>query len=532
MSIIPKLIAALLFSLCLIGQAAPATLPDPVRDALKRANIPLSSIGIVVQQTDARTPLLSLNANQAMNPASTIKLLTTFASLETLGPAYQWKTDAYLDGKLENGVLQGNLVFKGYGDPKLTLEQFWLWLRELRQRGLRDIRGDIVLDRSYFEAASHDPAEFDNDPTRAYNVGPNALLLNFNALRLRLAPDAGGTGAAQTSALLEPHLSGYRISNRITTAAQRPCSGGDTYKARLEERSIVLEGTIPVDCGEVEDYFSLLPHSDYFFAVFSSLWNEMGGTLQGGLREGSAPADQAAFSTHLSPPLSEVIRDINKFSNNTMARQLFLTLGATAHASMIVPADPDAETAIPGGAVIPVNSLTPDTLPLNNPGAESEPPATPAMGMPQDTYPSGGLGAANIERSTEAVQQWLNKQQLHFPELVLENGAGLSRKERISPQHLAELLKHATDSPFAAELEASLPILGMDGSVKKRLKDSEAAGYAHLKTGTLEGVKSIAGYVKAQSGRQWIAVFIINHPNAAAGQDAQDALIDWLQKKH
>ena len=432
-----KIFSAFLLGASLTGQAASATLPESVRDALRRANIPLSSVGIVVQQTDARTPLLSLNADQAMNPASTIKLLTTFASLETLGPAYQWKTEAYLDGKLENGVLQGNLVFKGYGDPKLTIEQFWLWLREMRQRGLREIRGDIVLDRSFFEPASHDPAEFDNDPTRAYNVGPNALLLNFNALRLRLTPDAAGTGTAQTSAMLEPNLSGYLVSNRITTSAIKPCSGGDTYKARLEERSIVLEGTIPVDCGEVEDYFSLLPHSDYFFAVFSSLWNEMGGTLQGGLREGSAPAEQAAFSTHHSPPLSEVIRDINKFSNNTMARQLFLTLGTAAHASKIAPAAPDAETETPGGAVIPVNGIPPpDTLPSGNPGAGSDPPAAPARSTPVGAPPlRDDPPAASIERSTEAVRQWLNKQQLHFPELVLENGAGLSRKERISPQH-------------------------------------------------------------------------------------------------
>ena len=502
---------ALLFGLCLPGQVAAATLPKPVLDALKRANIPLSSVGVVVQQTDARTSLLSHNAGREMNPASTMKLLTTLASLETLGPAYQWKTEAYLDGELQNGVLQGNLVFKGYGDPKLTIEQFWLWLRELRQRGLQEIRGDIVLDRSFFEAASHDPAEFDNDPTRAYNVGPNALLLNFNAMRLRLVPDATKTDPAQTYALLDPALSGYRVSNRITTVAQRPCSGGDTYKARLEERSIVLEGTIPVDCGEVEDYFSLLPHDEYFFAVFSALWKEMGGTLQGKLRDGIAPSGQTAFSTHHSPPLSEVIRDINKFSNNTMARQLFLTLGTTPTAPMADPVPLDAE--------MPTLADNP-ALPVNLPEA-------PAGGTPVEAPP-----AANIARSTEAVQQWLSKHQLHFPELVIENGAGLSRKERISPQHLAELLQHAASSPFAAELEASLPILGMDGSIKKRLKDSDAAGYAHFKTGTLEGVKSLAGYVKARSGKQWIVVFVINHPRAAAGQDAQDALIEWLQRQH
>ncbi len=460
-----RILAALLFWLFLGGLAIAANLPQPVSDALKRAHIPLNSVGIVVRQTQARQPIISQNARQTMNPASTMKLLTTLVGLETLGPAYRWKTEAYLDGKLEDGVLNGNLVFKGYGDPRLTIEQLWLWLHELRQRGLREIRGDVVLDSGFFEAINHDPAEFDNDPIRAYNVGPNALLLNFNALHLRLIPTAG-----QTSALLEPDLYGYTISNRITATTQVPCNGGDTYAARLEGHSIVLEGTIPADCGEVENYFALLPHGDYFFAVFGALWKELGGTVQGKLSTGSAPINHAPFATRFSPPLSEVIRDINKFSNNTMARQLFLTLGAA--------------NGIPG----------------------------------------------SISGSTAVVQQWLKKQQLQFPELVLENGAGLSRSERISAQNLADILQRAAHSPFSAELEASLPILGMDGTVKKRFNDSEIAGHAHLKTGTLEGVKSIAGYVHAQSGKQWIVVFIINHPNAKYGQAAQDTLIEWLAK--
>ena len=522
------LIAALLITLCLIQQAVAVPLPKAVLDELKRANIPLSGVGIVVQKEDAGTPLLSRNAEQAMNPASTMKLLTTFAALEILGPAYRWKTEVYLDGKLENGVLQGNLVFKGYGDPKLTVEQFWMWLRELRLRGLREIRGDVVLDRSFFENIDHDPAEFDHDPTRAYNVGPNALLLNFNALHLRLIPNA-----TSTNALLEPDLSGYLLSNHVTTVARRPCSGGDNYTAHLEEHSIVLEGTIPEDCGEVDDYFSLLPHGDYFYAVFSALWNEMGGTLQGGMREGRAPPDQEPFSTHLSAPLSEVIRDINKFSNNIMARQLFLTLGTA------VPASAHTGKANPAQQLLPVEdviALIPDAGGLTSPVGE------PVMITPPDTRASDGLGAApplridppaaSIPRSIAAMRQWLASEHMEFPELVLENGAGLSRKERISPQHLAELLQHASRSRYAAELEASLPILGMDGTMKKRFKDNEIAGYAHIKTGMLEGVKSIAGYVKTHSGKQWVVVFLINHPNASLSQPAQDALVEWLQKWH
>ena len=574
--------------LCLITtRAVASTLPEPVSAALKRAHIPLSSVSILVQETGAPRPLVSLNVDRAINPASTMKLLTTIAALETLGPAYRWKTEAYLDGKLENGVLQGDLVFKGYGDPKLTVEQFWMWLHELRQRGLREIHGDIVLDHSYFEAVKQNPAEFDHDPNRAYNVGTNALLLNFNALHLHLIPNGHAT-----TALLEPDLDGYTVVNRITTSTRLHCGGKDAYEAHLDGHNIVLEGSIPAVCGETDDYFSLLPQNEYFFAVFSALWKELGGTVRGQLREGTAPAGQVPFAWYVSPPLAEVIRDINKFSNNTMARQLFLTLGmaeqVTADQSsggMLSADSKDSRDEYSGPQAFSEESLqarqeggdtaiselaiaSPTALSSGDPGAGIEPPAAPAGGTPvgapllppvngstrqanpfptegrtefaplPDTRPSDGLGtgidppAANITRSIAVIQQWLNTQQLQFPELVLENGAGLSRRERISARHIAELLQRAMSSPFQAELEASLPILGMDGTVKKRFRDSDMAGYAHLKTGTLDGVKSIAGYVRAHNGKQWIMVFIVNNRNAALAEPAQNALIEWLQKEH
>lgn len=524
-----KFFIELFFFSLISGTAFATTLPEPVSAALKHAHIPLSSVAVVVQEEHEDAPIISLNARQAMNPASTMKLLTTFAALETLGPAYRWKTEAYLNGKLENGVLQGDLVFKGYGDPKLTVEQFWMWLRELRQRGLREIRGDIVLDHSFFEAVHSDPAEFDHDPTRAYNVGTSALLLNFNALHLHLIPDAN-----TTIALLEPGLAGYTLRNHISTSAKLDCHGADAYKARLDGHDIVLEGSIPAACGETDDYFSLLPQDEYFFAVFSALWQEVGGALQGKLRVGIAPADRVPFAKYISPPLSEVIRDINKFSNNTMARQLFLTLGTAETARDVAHASRSA------GGLLPTDSKdSSDDFPRAQVLSEISLPAVQEGGDAADTElavplpePVGVPLPASIAHSTMAMQQWLKTQQLQFPELVLENGAGLSRKERISAQHLAELLRRATSSPFYAELEASLPILGMDGTMKKRFRDSGIAGYAHLKTGSLEGVKSIAGYVKAHSGKQWIVVFIVNHPNAALAQPAQDALIEWLQTGH
>ena len=453
------ILTALLLACYLPAQAA--ALPEAVLQELRLANIPPDAVSIDVR--DEKKSLFSHRATVASNPASTMKLLTTYAGLKILGPAYRWKTEIYLDGKLEGDTLHGNLVFKGYGDPKLTEEELWLWLRELRQRGLKEIRGDIVLDNSFFALIAADPASFDNKPARAYNVLPDALLLNFNSQRLRLLPNG-----EKSTALLEPVLDGYTLDNRVRTSAELPCKGEDAYKSRLENHQIIVEGLIPAGCGSTQDYFSLLPHDAYFFALFKSLWQELGGSIQGSVKQGITPPDLIAYSTHQSPPLSEIIRDINKYSNNIMARQLFLTLGANNHAS--------------------------------------------------------------IEYSTRGILSWLTNEELTFPELVLENGAGLSRLELISAQHLADILQKAEKSPFSAEFEASLPILGLDGTVKGRLKDSEEAGYAHLKTGSLEGVKSIAGYVHAKSGKKWMVVFIINHPNAKYGRAAQDALITWLQK--
>jgi D-alanyl-D-alanine carboxypeptidase/D-alanyl-D-alanine-endopeptidase (penicillin-binding protein 4) len=444
-----------------------------VLEELKKARIPASAVGVVVREVKAGAPLIAVNAKLPMNPASTMKLLTTYAGLELLGPAYTWKTEAWLDGKLDQGVLHGDLVLKGYGDPKFTIEQFWLWLRELRARGLREIRGDLVLDRSYFDLPAHDPAAFDNDPVRAYNVGPDALLLNFNTLRLRYLPE-GDT----LKVISEPDLDGVTLDNRLAPqAAPGSTKGGcdnwdDAVHVQPDGGSVILQGGYPSVCGEREQNLSVMPHSRYVAALFHTLWQELGGTLRGGTREGAAGAGAQLFSTHQSAPLSEVIRDINKFSNNVMARQLFLTLGAA------------------GGAT------------------------------------------ASLPRSIEASREWLRRKGLDFPELVLENGAGLSRAERISPQHLAQLLQSAATGPLSAELVASLPILGVDGSAKKRLRDSPATGHAHLKTGTLEGVKTIAGYVRSQRGKEWVLVFFIAHPNAKLGQSAQDALIEWVRRRH
>lgn len=497
-----KFVCALMAMLFVACNAYAASLPSAVRKALKEANIQLANIGVEVRELNAHKPLISVNAKQAMNPASTMKLLTTYAALDMLGPAYTWKTEAYLDGELKDGVLQGDLILKGYGDPKFTIEQFWLWLSELRARGLREIRGDLVLDRSYFNLPSYDPAAFDNDPMRAYNVGPDALLLNFNTLHLRYLPENNAL-----KVISEPPLEGVKLDNRIT--AQPSNADCDNWDEAISVQpggdSVILQGDYPSGCGEREQNLSVMPHTRYVEAVFRTLWPELGGTLDGKMREGVAGDSARLFSTHNSEPLSSVIRDINKFSNNVMARQLFLTLGTSAS--------------------------TPSPLAGEGWGEGRSSNVSPS---PQPS-PDKGEGAnqvpGSIDRSIHAVHDWLHQRHLDFPELVLENGAGLSRTERISPHSMALLLQSAANHPLSAELQASLPILGVDGTVKKRLRDSPATARAHLKTGTLEGVKTVAGYVRSRNGKEWVVVFFIADPEAKHGQAAQDALIEWVQRR-
>lgn len=474
-----KLITAI-FALGFFGSAHAASLPATVMQELKKAHIPQSGIAVDVREVGKDTSLIDINAQRPMNPASTMKVLTTFAALDLLGPAYTWKTEAWIDGELKDGVLNGDLILKGYGDPKFTIEQFWLWLGELRARGLREIRGDLVLDRSYFELPAYDPRKFDNDPMRAYNVSPDALLLNFNTLRLRYLPDGNSLKVVS-----EPPLAGVTLDNRLAPRGdQVNCDyWDDQFSVQPNGDSVVLAGDYPIGCGEREQNLSVMPHTRYVDAVFRAVWQELGGTLRGKQRDGVVGSKALLFSTHRSEPLSSIIRDINKFSNNVMARQLFLTLGEA-------------------GPAVDENTSAADNF---------------------NAHP------LSIARSVFVMQTWLARNRLDFNEVVLENGAGLSRKERISAAHMAELLQRAYDHPLSAELQASLPILGVDGSVKRRLKESPAASHAHLKTGTLEGVKTIAGYVRSRTGREWIVVFFINHPYAKSGQDAQDSLIEWVQ---
>lgn len=445
-------------------------LPAAVAQALKQAGIPQEATGIYVQETGAPRSALALNADQPMNPASVMKLVTTYAALELLGPGYTWKTEVWGAGPLVGDALEGDLVLKGYGDPKLNLENFWLLTRRLRLTGLREIRGDLVLDASHFDVAGGDPGGFDNRPFRAYNVPPEALLLNYRVVNLSIVPDAPGSGVRVVA---DPVPAPLNLVNNLKLT-DGPCNDwrGDLkadIRVSPEPATVALNGSFSRQCGEKNYLLALFDSGRYAQGLFRELWAQQGGSMSGTARRGEVPAGARLLLTHSSPPLPEVVRDVNKFSNNVMARQLLLSLGAEI----------------------------------------AGPPAT-------------------LDKSRAVLRQWLESRGLRFPELVVENGAGLSRAERISARHLGELLLAAYASPVMPELMSSLPVTGVDGTMKKRLNGSGVAGQAHIKTGLLDGVKTMAGYVLDARGRRVVVVALVNHPNAGAAQPALDALLDWV----
>jgi serine-type D-Ala-D-Ala carboxypeptidase/endopeptidase (penicillin-binding protein 4) len=465
------------------ARVSAAVLPPTVEQALAAARIPAASVSIVVAPVDA-APILSWQADAARNPASVIKLVTTLAALETLGPAYTWRTEFLVESPPKNGRLDGPLYLRGTGDPRLTQERLWMMLRGLRDAGVREISGDLVLDRSAFASVNANPGDFDGRPLRPYNALPDALLFNFNAITLHVRPDESAPAGVALS--VQPAPEHMQLDNRLRLGRTGEC--GDWREALsatplVSERSVrlTLSGTYPAACAERDWPIQAMPPDALLAGTFRALWQELGGRFTGAVRSGSVPGSVPSSALGAAqviavPPaltLAEVVRDINKFSNNVQARQLYLTLGR--------------EAQLRAGA----------DKPTRDDDAEA------------------------------ALREWQRAQGLTLAGLIPGNGSGLARDTRISAAGLSELLAHGWRSAQMPEFIASLPVAGVDGTMRKRGRGGAFAGRAHIKTGSLDGVKSLAGYVLDTQGRRVRVVFLVEHPNAAGAQAAMDALLEW-----
>jgi D-alanyl-D-alanine carboxypeptidase/D-alanyl-D-alanine-endopeptidase (penicillin-binding protein 4) len=436
--------------------------PEPVRQAMQTARLPTSALHVMVTPATGGSAVLELGAQDSVNPASLMKLITTSAALELLGAGYQWQTSVFTDGEIVDGVLHGNLYVQGRGDPKMVVERLWLMLQRLQALGITRIQGDIVWDASAFEVPPTDPAAFDGAPTRPYNASPNALLVNYKSVLLHFMPDAQA-GVARV--LAEPPMAGLRLPSTVPLQ-DGPCTDERAaLKAQFNDPNRwTFAGAYPLACGRRQWPVAYTDPNSHAARAIEGVWRQIGGQLSGQVRPGPVPSQVRMLMVTESPTLAEVIRDINKYSNNVMAEQLFLTL----------------------------------------------------------SLEDSGRGQAEASRAL--LQRWwaLN---VGEPGLLIDNGSGLSRTGRVSVKGLVKLLQHVWTSPTMPELLASLPISGQDGTLRRSKSMAQAhlktgslrnvlgvAGFVEGQQGQRWVMVAIIEHPQAQVGKpvleqltQWVA---------------------------
>ncbi|MFN2381482.1 MAG: D-alanyl-D-alanine carboxypeptidase/D-alanyl-D-alanine-endopeptidase [Guyparkeria sp.] len=465
-------LACLLLPMAMAATAANDALPAKVQSELNTQKLDAGNLGLWVQAVDSDTPLIAHQGDRLFNPASVMKLVTTVAALDVLGPTFQWKTEFRADSKPVNGVIEGNLYIKGYGDPWFRSEDLWDAVRRLHELGVKEIRGDVVLDDSYFAPMASDPGDFDNRPDRVYNALPNALLLDNRAVRISITPH-GDDESAVTTWPPNPRMA---LQNTLNLVDQ-PCRNS-TNQPVIDIRNptdpgaeIQVRGTVSRQCAPHLYYRVAGDPHDAFFHAFKQLFESAGGTINGTWRQGLVQSGSDRLITHDSRPLSNYLWLMNKWSNNVMARQIMLTMGAEIEGT-----------------------------------------------------PATELKAARV------IERWAADRDLDWRGAVIENGSGLSRISRLTPRQIGDMLLSVWKSPYMAEVMATLPIGGIDGTMRKRLTDGSIRGHAHIKTGTLRDVRAGAGYLLARSGRRYVVVMLHNEQGVqyGGGTRVQDAMLTWL----
>lgn len=429
------------------------------KNALSVAAIPLNGPGIEQY----------INADELMSPGSIMKLVTTYAALEILGPTYRWTTDFLTDGQMIGDTLNGNLYVRLGGDPKLTIERLWSTLSDLRNMGITRIDGHLVLDGTVFRVDGGFPEFNDNgdNPHAPFLVEPSAYLTNFNLLHFQVRADERGTQAWST-----PDLADVVIDNRVTATGEAPCPSRHNFDwepiFHEDQRVTVrVSGELPKGC-RTTTYLSLLPHDRYTAALIRSLLSDMGIEIAGNNVIAGTPDDARLVMRTTSPDLVTTVRDINKWSNNVMARQLLLTIGAENRR------EDELDDRVAGIRVI---------------------------------------------------YNWLENKGINTAGMVIDNGAGLTRHGRITARQGAKILQHAWNSPYAADLMASMPIIAMDGTMARRLQNTGMAGQGRIKTGYLENVRSIAGFTRDEHNTTWAVVGMVNNDPAWNGQSVLDRVL-------
>ena len=445
------------------------TIPDDLAQEISTIPINKYNYSIYIQDVDSNYPIASWRSHVVRKPASVIKLLTTYSALLNLGFNYRWETKFYYTGKIRNGILRGDFYVKASGDSTLSTKDLYDIVSQVRARGIRKIQGNIIIDRTLFKVSSRNNSGFDKNKYSPYNAMPDAMMFNKRKSTFCITPHS-----KRAKIVKDVPDGSYKIVNKLRIVGGS-CRRGRSWprvsiKTNSSSRStIFLSGKLSRNCGtrKICKVISM-PHRAFYYALKEKLL-ESGIKVTGTLKLRRVPKKAKYLFSHYSEPLERVISTITKRSDNLMARQLFLTLGATSFS----------------------------------------PPST-------------------LYKSRKAVEKTLGRYHILEKGTRIENGSGLSRSARITAKSLANLLNHAYKH-YGERWMNTLSIAGIDGTIHNRFKYSTVFGRAWMKTGTIKGVKNIAGYVEGASGQRYVVVVLVNDRYAHSyGAKLANRVIEWV----
>jgi D-alanyl-D-alanine carboxypeptidase/D-alanyl-D-alanine-endopeptidase (penicillin-binding protein 4) len=446
------------------------SIPDDLAQEVSTIPIDKYHYSIYIKSLNSDEPIASWMAHQKRTPASVIKILTTYAGVLGLGLDYRWDTQFLYQGKIKRGVLYGDFYIKASGDPTLATKDIDEIVSQIRNSGIRKIKGNIIIDRTLFSVGSKNSSGFDRNVYSPYNAMPDAIMFNKRQSTFCITPHGKRVRISKDV----PDKS-YKIVNKLRIV-NGSCRRGRSWprvsiKTNSSQRStIFLSGKLSKRCGKrtICKVVSM-PHRAFYYALRDGLKKGKIG-VTGALKLKKTPKNAKYLFSHYSEPLEEVIATITKKSDNLMARQLFLTLGAKLY------------------------------------------------GAPSTTA-----------KSRKAVERILNRYHILEPGTTfISNGSGLSRRAKLTAISLANLLEHA-EKNYGQRWMETLSVAGIDGTIHRRFANSVVYGRAWMKTGTIKGVKNIAGYVDGASGERYVVVVLVNDKYSRKyGAKLANKVIEWV----
>ncbi len=411
------------------------------------------------------------NATKLLLPASLSKLVTMGGVLDTLPPGTKLQTQLLYDpkaAKIDQGVLSGAIYLKGGGDPSFVSEDAWALVNELTRTGITSVEGDLIVDDSRFDTIRFDEDRQEERVDRAYDAPIGAMSMNWNSVNVYARPgDKVGEPLKVFADVMSPYL---KVRNNSKTVGAG--KGKTVSVERISEKGfngdvIVINGALALGSPEAVIYKSISQPDLWAGYNMVEFLRQRGIAVKGKVKTGTAPSSAAVLATRDSHPLSSIVADMAKWSNNYVAEML-----------------------------------------VKNVAAESgEKPATMATGLAQ-------------------VRKYLEKSGVKSGEYEFVNAAGLTRKNRLTPEQLGRFLEFVrTDFTMFPEYLTALPIAGVDGTLRKRMKNSSGERWVRAKTGLLTGVVGLAGYAGRPNGQIVTFAFIYNGPGK---EDKARGLFDRL----